>query len=880
MRKRIFSVILILSLVLSINAVGISAQETESVKNIEHKKELVDILTGGYEFDDEHETVSRSEFLTLLLSSTGIDYSGKTDREIFTDVSADSELSGIVNAAVERGMVSHGSKFYPDEPITYIQAVKMAVSFIDYAIQAETSGGYPQGYANTAFRVGILDDVSYSEAKSIDVSDAYTMVYNTVHVLMPEINEKGEIVSYTSDKCENVLSKYHGIYSVEGVVTADKKTSLYNTNKSTGEEYIRIGNEEYFCSANEDLLGLNVTAYYKNDKHSAYGDNEIIMIYPTDNEVCSIISEDFASIDSGYLKYYSGAKTLKIKVSDNIRVIKNGTVNYPDNMNEFFGTPNGVFEFIDNDMNGTYDVVKAKIYKYVHVQSVDSVNGYIFDRNGSENTLDLSDSACEYEIYEEYYNGMVKIELDEIEKNSLIAYTQTEDKQYCSATILNSYESGTISSVNDDEVVINGVTHTINDYAKKYFNFKSGDDGVFYFGIDGSLVSYVKGGSEIQYGWVCSAWVDDADDDICWVKLFADDDTMHRAKLTKKPILDGVRTTAKGAYDRLKTLIASNDIDRMIRFKTNKDDEINMIDTGENVSTIGDGFKTLEDNNSLRIFYREKSGLQYKASNGIFGRKVKIDSSTAIFAIPSESERSVDSNFGMLKPSYFPDDDKTQTITAYDINADTGLAGALMIKASAAGDEPSYWPEGIGVIEKKLHAINEDNELCYLFTIWKYDGTYEQLYSTDFVKDEAEKAGIGDIIRYEADNKHQIKLLAVDYDLSEGEIYRVGNSDCEYQKGYIYSYDSGIITLLQNDIDISDTNAINNVSINDLFVTTVTKILIVNVKERDGKIVSTEVLNTPDGNVRTIRTAGDRADTTVIRGRYWTGLVSVIYRYE
>ena len=116
--------------------------------------------------------------------------------------------------------------------------------------------------------------------------------------------------------------------------------------------------------------------------------------------------------------------------------------------------------------------------------------------------------------------------------------------------------------------------------------------------------------------------------------------------------------------------------------------------------------------------------------------------------------------------------------------------------------------------------------------------------------------------------------------MSENKVYIAGSSDCEYQTGYVYSYDNGTITLMQNDIDISNTDALNNINISDLFITDVKKVLVVNVNERDGKIISTQVLNTPDSSVRTIRGAGEQADKMVLRGRYWCGVVGVIYRYN
>lgn len=899
MKKKIISFVIMMSVLLQMPVFVKAANDTDSNISFDTKKQLVELVTENYTLDDSSENVTRSEFLTLLLRAEGADCSGATDDAMFTDVPKDSALSGVVSAAVKRGIISEGAKFYPEEYVTYLQAVKMAVSLVGYGKRAEAEGGYPTGYSAIAYSLGLLDGIDkYSESSPLNVNDAYVLMFNAVRIDMPEVNDKGDIVSYTGEKCESILKKYHNIYELEGVVTANERTSLMSGRSESGEGYIRIGSEDYECDITEDYLGMNVKAYYEDRKEYLHGENKILVMQPYKNQTKTVLSEDFDSKDGNYLKYYSDSKTVRLKISDNIKVIKNGSIISPDSLTEFLSQPNGSFEFIDNDNNGTYDIVKAKVYKYVHVWSVDGVNGYIFDKNSSENMLDLSDSECKYTIYEQYYNGMAQIEIEDIERNSLLAYTMSEDGKYCEATVLNNSESGTISSVNGDDAVINGVTHKINDYAKKYLSVKAGKSGVFYFGIDNSLVSFSEGDTDIKYAWLASTWEDEADSSVYWVKIFGQDGKFYRNKLSKKVKLDAVTTASKDVYAKIQSVLAMSDPDRIIRYNVNKNGEINMLDTAKDVLTVGEGFSETDKSDSLRIYYRKEVNPQYKLSSGIFGRKIKINSSTVIFYIPPKSQRGDENAYEIWQNTDFKDDQRDKTITAYDINSETNVSGAILIDTENASGgsgadkrkNVNPWPDGMGVVEKKYTAVNEDNEDCYLFTIWKYDGTYAEYYSTDEVKDEAEKTDIGDIIRYEANSRGRITKLACDYDLSEDvitiddntspDIYRYGSSDYEYIKGTIYSYDSGTIAMLLNNVNLENKDEIDAVQIKDLFITSLNKIVIADVSKSSGNITKVTLLNTKDQNVRTIKNSLSGADRIVVRGRYWGGIAGIIYRYN
>jgi hypothetical protein len=303
-----------------------------------------------------------------------------------------------------------------------------------------------------------------------------------------------------------------------------------------------------------------------------------------------------------------------------------------------------------------------------------------------------------------------------------------------------------------------------------------------------------------------------------------------------------------------------------------------MIDTCRYVTNIKDAFEKHDDNDSLKIFYKEVSGLQYKASNSIFGRKIKLDSSTSIFAIPPVGERDDDKNFGMLTLSYFKDDDKKHVVTAYDMDIETGVSGAILITAKATGVEPNY--ENVCLVEKKYKALNEEGETCYKFTVWQKDGTYADYYSSDIVEEIAEKADVGDIIRLDADRNRRITALSIDYDLSEATVLHSNSSNVEYQGGYVYSFDGSTMILMQSDIDISNPVEIDEFNISSLFITSVRTSVVVDVNTDGGNIKTVSVQNAPLSVIRTVRNAGEMADYAMVYHRHWIGRVAIIYRYS
>lgn len=867
--KRLICLFLILSLVMSVNVVF--ANESTDEKDYSYEKSLIDIISGNFSFSSEE--VIRSDFLSLLMSLTGADYKGATGESLYSDVDANSELSGILLAAQQRKILSKGAKFYPNEPVTYAQAVKMAVVLAGYYELAEAKGGYPTGYLTQASSVNLLKNIQIpSNEAPISMADTYILLYNTVNAEMMVQTSYGEETGYKVVDGVTILSEYHNIYEFEGIVTADSRTSLYSTEKAVAEGRIEVGGEFFFTDIKDDILGYNLSLYYRDDD----GEKKIVLAKPEDNSELLVVSKDFSRITGNTYEYLVDDKERTVRLSPEVNLIKNFSAYFPDSMTAFFSEPNGIYTFVDNNNDNVYDVVKAKIYTYVHVLAVDYLNGFIYDKNDSANLINLS-GDCKYDIYVEYFDGIHSATLEEIETETLLACLQTPDKGYSEITVLGNISSGTVDSVDDEGITINGTRYLRNVYLDKYFNIEAGDMGTFFFGIDDTVVSFTENASGAKYGWVVGYTKTEGINESYKMKIFTQDDVMLVANIAEKLDVDGNRMTVENAHNTLSKITSKADEQRLIRFMVNKNSEISMIDTTESVTKLKDAFDRSNDLNTLKLFYHNVI-LQYKRSVNNFGRKIKMNGTTAIFAIPSGADaQSVDENYAILPLTHFIDDERTKPITAYDMNADNGVCGAVIRFEAASGVDPAYG--SVYVVEKKLEAINTEQVPCYLLRLWKSDGKYYEYYTDENIAADAAAIEPGDIIRINTNLRNEITAVSIDYDLSADTVKSgLVQYQADYQRGYAYSFDGSTIILLQGITDISDANEIDNYDINNLFVTAAPKAVVVEMTKENGSVKSVSVKNVPTSSIKTVQNSADDADSVLVYHYNWTGNAAIIYR--
>lgn len=191
---------------------------------------------------------------------------------IFSDVKADHKYSGVIAAALEMGIVSHGELFRPDEKATGKEFIKMLVEAIGYKNMAVSSGGYPDGYIFTAERVGILDDVILAVDGYVSFDVASLLLENALNA--PILNE---IV--TIDSKGNFNFGYEGARKTETFLYKKMNIRVFNVfveemhaDKKTAEvtlisEKTKTDNSEYILGAKYSF-NFSVKADFEDFSHA------------------------------------------------------------------------------------------------------------------------------------------------------------------------------------------------------------------------------------------------------------------------------------------------------------------------------------------------------------------------------------------------------------------------------------------------------------------------------------------------------------------------------------------------------------------------------------------------------------------------------------
>lgn len=118
------------------------------------------------------EPVTRAEFAKMLVESLGIETSEPVD---FKDIHADDWYYTVICRAAAAGIVNgfEDGTVRPDDPVTYEQAVKMALAAYGEVI----SGNYPADYLAYALENGYLDQMDTLMEEAVTREDAVQLIY-------------------------------------------------------------------------------------------------------------------------------------------------------------------------------------------------------------------------------------------------------------------------------------------------------------------------------------------------------------------------------------------------------------------------------------------------------------------------------------------------------------------------------------------------------------------------------------------------------------------------------------------------------------------------------------------------------------------------------
>ncbi len=690
------------------------------------------------------ENVTRAQFTAALVTVMQIvqntDLSDKSGFE-FKDVDGNGVYFKEIYAAQKAKIIAGGENFYPDENITFAQAVKMCVCAIGFDAAAEHMGGFPSGYIKAAKRLKITDNIY--DGESFSNKDAEILLYNLLcSSFMPSSYKNG--AAFFEDSNETYLERLYNISCCDGLVTA---TNICpgNGGESYKKGYIALDGKVYgYEKDTYGLLGKNVRMFYKK------GTSEALFLVEEDNETVEINYEDVSefSQDKISVEFLSGAKKKNYKTAG-ARYVYNGKISdvFPKSL---IGGDYTKITLLDNNSDGVYEYVFILDYKYTVVGSVQKDPIVISDANGgSENALRLNGGA----VLSVYENGSV-IEIDDIKSGDVIAAAVSEDLSYAMIQRMSKNVAGVLQERDSEGYVyIGGEKYMITGYAEKNYGdiLKIGESYTFLIGLNSDIVVPKGFASKMQYGYLVG--IPDSEkraDDEFEVKIYTLSQVM-KTYTVKKAKVDSVPNMTA---DKIKPVLERN-VSKLIKFKASEDGYIKVIDTADEVYEYQ---KPADDEDCLKKYIFTAGASEVKEFTYRSGGQSCMPyfnlSSSVILRVPESGTDEED--FAVL--------DRTSLISGakykfdvYDLT-EGGTAGIVVAQDKSVKSRTSYMIEKI----RNSNLPNGDTgKVIYAYS----SSSYKKLYLSAEAEKQLEKPlNPGDIIQATLTDDANIKFIDLVFD--------------------------------------------------------------------------------------------------------------------
>lgn len=468
-KHKIISLILALAFavsVMSFNIVNVFAENNLSDKEIFDLKGFG--IVEGDENNDLHldDYITRAEFAKVVTKLVDIDasnYAGSNSP--FTDLPRDHWAFNYILFSSDMGYVNGDGNghFYPENSITFNEAVKILVCVLGFGGEAEKDGGYPVGYINQGMKIKLLHDVSSDGDQVIKRWQAFKLIANALDAKRLVNFSYGSNASIgISDKTlRDVLlgNENDGYAYFKGTVTANFDSWTINPNAMIKENEVEIDGV-LFDKGNtnaEEYLGLEVEVYaYMNDDRST---PLIKQISPTkNNKIVDLDFDDIVSADKTKIVYQhdSDKRKTECNLKNSTVVLYNGRAVSSITDIDIGSMRDGSVRLISNTQDGSYNIHTVMINEYTSV-TVDCVNAekkqiYLSenDRINNMKYIDLDKDEDELKWY--LYNSEGKtIGIDEVDKDDIITVYSSLDKGVMKIYVCRDTVSGTVTGLRDDD---------------------------------------------------------------------------------------------------------------------------------------------------------------------------------------------------------------------------------------------------------------------------------------------------------------------------------------------------------------------------------------------------------------------------------------------
>ena len=423
-------------------------------------------IISGYEDGNFHpdNAITRAEAVTVALRMLKLDGTlyGNDHEPTFSDVPSDHWAFSAIETAVSLKIVNGdpAGTFRPGDLVSYQEMTKIMVSMLGCELQAQSMGGWPNGYMSVAVRKDLFQYGKVNAADSASRAAVAVMAYNTLQASLTEAVTYSDGNVEFKDTGRTLLDIYFNAQIKEGILTATHITALNGESVDYGK--ISIDNTVYFCDGDyTELLGNQVRYSYKEE------DGIKKVVYVIENPVKQkkeVVYADDAELlegvytSNGKFIYFRTGKTKKavtLKLSGRMSLIYNNQyIPYTDMGDVELNIAEGSYELIDYDYDSLYDCVKILSYKdyYVNNTSISDDKKYITDGKGNSLIYDIEED----EIYEKITFNKSRISFEDIASGDIISAAVSPDTKKVEIIVSRNVIDGEIiaTAVENGETVL------------------------------------------------------------------------------------------------------------------------------------------------------------------------------------------------------------------------------------------------------------------------------------------------------------------------------------------------------------------------------------------------------------------------------------------
>ena len=846
--KKLLSLFLVFAMLISALAFSVFSEEAEASKI--SQAELTNAL-GITDFTEEmlSESITRQEFAKILYKLvTGTELNEQSKEScVFSDVT-DAAYIPYVNAMHKAGLIGGYSDgtFKGDKPLTATEAATFLIRAVGHDVLAEAKGGYPAGYLSEARGLGFFSGFDFGLSEELTKGGLAVILKNAL-IAETEIRDtwtdEGKIEF--SGKKTTLLYSVFGILKAEGVVTGTDITRLYGES-SVPPWHIEIDEKLYDIgeTSPNHLLGMKVEAYYTEEDSTLVfigeleGKNKTVEI--PNNRILAIRNNKIA-VDEG------NGKTKEYNYGKLTPLIYNMSSTEDALSMELIEGKDGTVTLIDNNKDGSWDVISVMAGKDIVIDYTDSVERAVYDRTTGEKTvLDNRNANPFVSIVD--VNGK-RVNIGVLKTNDVLTVYESRpdaSQGYIRAVYSNKRVSAQIDGISEDEgrgwltcgSEIYPTTYECYEYCLSKVTL--GEKVDLLLNAEGKVagIDFFKAGEQ-QYGILIKCQVvANGLENKAFIRLMNRYGAVVVTEFADKVTVDGItyKKEDDALYSHLKAasvmdigVTHESVYSQLLKYTLDEAGKIEKLDTIiDKVENGGYIMANGEEITSGNVLYRgtNGSGTYYSDAKNIMGGVV-VSPETVIFTRPALAMTGSDAaekygneeNYGVRKSL----SGTTYVYSSYYEDISKISASALTVNESADSTTSAY-NTTFSVFDKITLTVDADGVSCYKLYFWQ-DGNRKSklcnknavfrvtgesvinalgLEGVDRSQYTAEKLKKGDLFRFSTDNNGKISAFDLFY-RPEGKIKiqdKNPTSWAAYERlalGYVYRTYSDGLSFVQSD---------------------------------------------------------------------------------